>query len=211
MAWYDSLIEQGAVPAGTTPKQINPRTGVAEHGPTNTVAMMLKSLNDVMVQQQEQQAKRQEAMKKQVDMYNTLRDQGYDPKSASEAVRSSKFPTTEPGVPLKDQKTQAEIDALRGGKDTSYDRVKARILNKMSNDEALTAGEQRVYDEVIKKDTGLAGLLGGLESDGGGGGASPTPAPAPAAMVPVIAPDGRKGTIPASKLQAALKRGYKRR
>ena len=62
-----------------------------------------------------------------------------------------------------------------------------------------------MYEEVIKKDTGLAGVLGNLGTE------EPSSSTSPEAMVPVIAPDGRKGVIPASKLQAALKRGYKQR
>lgn len=117
------------------------------------------------------QKKEIESKQRRIDMYKTLRDSGYTPAQAHKAVMEDKFPDV-PGQQTEDeksdalnqQKTKAQINkekALAGKyrKQTSLltqkpEDLKEGILRKLANDEALTAGEQRIYDEVIKKSSG---------------------------------------------------------
>lgn len=168
MAWYDGLLDQGYVPPGVAPKTITepgatPMTGVGNDS-------ISRFVQGVLQQSQEARARDERAAekaKKQTEMYNTLRDAGYEPKRAHEAVLKLEFPSEPGSEGLKQKqeeanlaKTEAEVgkvqaDTEKAKADASLGPTKAqlqaRIMTKIADGTALTPGEQKVYDEVIKK------------------------------------------------------------
>jgi hypothetical protein len=81
-------------------------------------------------------------------------------------------------------------------------KMREKILEKIAAGgiESLNPGEKKIYDEVIKKrQPEIKEDLGTFVKD------------QKEEMVKVISPTGAKGSIPKSKLAAALKAGYKKR
>jgi hypothetical protein len=106
---------------------------------------------------------------------------------------------------------------------TSNAALTATIREKLANGEDLTPGEQKVYDETIKhaqQEDPLSQIIKAQNEKIAVKPVASAPvadksadpvAAAETTMVPVMSPDGKLGKIPRSKLQAALKAGYKLR
>lgn len=222
MGFVDSLLAQGYTPVGTKPKRILPAAEGGDGEPgyyeTDPASRLMRVLTTQIKQQQLAQQKKQKTLKDQTDMYQTLRDAGYDPKQAHEAVIKNSFPQEEGGQTEKEKTKEVERKAteqrteyykkkmLEGPQTT----VRDRILKKIADGEELTAGEQKVYDDTIKKSSsGLDDLVSGDTGTSMPKPATPAPASTKKDMVRVRHPDGRTGTIPRSQLAAALKQGFK--
>ena len=161
MGFQEILAEQGYVPAGMPPKQIDPSTGEAQNvgaGAINRIAFTIRKLKQ---QQEEQQAAKQKQMMNMFDMYKTLREAGYDSKSANEAVMKNQMPVDMPGLATKEEKEKAETvkteaETKKIEKETQLmtpnkSQLENRILDKIDKGVDLTVGEQKVYDDVIRK------------------------------------------------------------
>lgn len=247
----------GAVPSGAKAKTILAGDENQEPGyyQTDPMANMARGLNKFLQQQAAEEEKRQKRLKDQFDMYKTLRDSGYDSKSAHEAIQKNEFPSGMPGVSTREQKeklelekTQAEIDKIKTDIDSPKSGVlQGKILNKIMNDETLTAGEQKIYDETIKhKGSDLESNLDGayknkyiatkeeimakvanneelttgeqkiyddvISKKPGALDTALKNAPAnKEETVPMISPDGTPYQIYKSKVNDALKKGFKKR
>lgn len=227
------LAALGAVPAGAIPKTILAGDANQEPGyyQTDPLSNLVRTLATQKLTIQDKLKKKQEAAQKKADMYKTLREAGYEPKAAYEAV--TKATLTEPGK-----------------EDFSLKKtVKERIMDKIAKGEDLLPGEQTIYNDVIKKkgngldelDTEIPGESPTqkktrediLDKIARGTPLQPgeqkiydevikkksvTPAQDLNSivnnneeMVPVVSPAGIKGSIPKSKLAVALKAGYKQR
>jgi len=127
------LAAMGAVPAGVQPKTITEENGEPGNYDISTLGRVIRVLNQQKLKVEADAQKKMETAKKKMDMYKTLRDAGYDSKSAYESVIKNEM------------KVPGEEDF------SSIKSPTERILNKMSKGIALTAGEQQVYDETIKK------------------------------------------------------------
>jgi hypothetical protein len=222
------------------------RLTTTHEGGSGAVGAIMSVLKGQKLQQDETIKKQQDQMKHRADMYKTLREAGYDPKSAYESVMKNQLagPGGEDAALIKDPKEKilakiARGESLTTGEQDIYDNVikkkavdsggnmldqaiadnkaastektkqtttqlemQNKILEKVSSGKTLTVGEQKIYDDVIKKVNNNSGsdLSGMIDTSRGSG-----------QMVKVIAPDGTKGSIPQSKLAAALKAGYKKR
>jgi hypothetical protein len=230
------LAGLGAVPAGARPKTIlagdeNQEAGYYQTDPLSNLVRALKARKlDI-----EDKAKKQmEASQKKADMYKTLREAGYEPAAAYEAIQKNKFPEIPGGEDVGKKTSREKIlakiskgetltdgeqqlydetikhkpqedllgDAIAGNETENQTKMRDQILDKIARGTPLSSGEQKIYDEVIKKrapaavknDLGAV-LDNNLEDE----------------MVPVVSPAGIKGSVPKSKLAAALKAGYKKR
>lgn len=214
MAWYDGLLEQGFVPAGTTPNVINAEGNMIGKVSTDPLSRLMRTLEASSIKNQAKQEKLQADQAKKMDIYRTLREQGYDPKKAYEAAMNGTLPMEAPGETMKDQtdaagleKTKAETEKIKKGINTkTKEDLENEILDKVSKGLALSPGEQKIYDDVIKrrKEEGsdsVDAIITGKNA-----------APAGTAnMVPVYDPDGEPGFVPKEKLEAALAKGFTRR
>lgn len=140
-------------------KVFNPMTGQDELQSDTTGGRMLSALVEYQKKYAEDEKKKQEALQKRFDTYKTLMDSGYSTDRAYQAVSKGKFPQEQPEqAPVETRVKEANIEESQAktkyyrGEDSSlsYDRLKARILTKISNNEPLTVGEQKVYDQVLR-------------------------------------------------------------
>jgi len=159
----NSLIPQGTVLPGMTPNVIE--DGVL-HGPdyqTDRLSTLSRALEKHQTQQravEQEQLKREE---KRMDMYKTLRDSGYDPGKAYEAVMKMEFPRAPGGETVKEKEVAVKkmkamrtsgIEKAKGEgieADTNRKKLVNRILQKVADDVSLKSGEQKVYDEYLRK------------------------------------------------------------
>lgn len=240
MAWYDALLEQGAVPAGVKPKVITEPGGTPGNYQTDKLSTMLRGLEKFQKEEKAKEEERQKKLSKQVDMYKTLREAGYEPNKAYEAVMKG---TTLPEPDAEDRtipKTSREKildkisrgEVLSEGEQRLYDetikhkasesladvltpnqqKLKDRILDKIAKGQTLTPGEEKVYNETIKKSSGKGTSTQENLADVLGDQVLESDVSMRGKdMVPVIAPDGTRGWIPIKKLKKALAAGYKTR
>jgi len=229
------LAAMGAVPKGATPKTIVEEGGEPGYYGTDTLSNLVRVLKKNKLEIEEKIKKQQESAKTDADFYKTLRDAGYDPQSAYDAVTKRKL--TPPGpedFSLKKTIRERILDKiarnqpLTPGEQKVYDdtikhktedenlldeaiknkevpeqtpsqkKMSEKILDKMANGEKLTSGEQKIYDEVIKKmqpakKEDLTDVLQNKD------------------LVAVYKPDGTPGFIPKANLEKALKAGWKKR
>jgi len=227
------LAALGAVPLGAHPKTI--LAGHANQEPgyyqTDPLSNLVRTLKARTLDIEAEAKKKMETAQKKADMYKTLREAGYDPKSAYEAVTKNQFPDISGGPDVGKKTVREKIldkigrgETLSSGEQQIYDetikhqqedsldsvigetdaqkKTREDILDKIARGTPLSPGEQKIYDEVIKKgqpkpadtpDTVLDNQPGKEE------------------MIPVISPAGVKGSVPKSKLAAALAAGYKKR
>ncbi len=150
-------------------------------------------------------------------MYKTLRDAGYEPKRAYDAVMSGQMPEEAGGDTPKEQETAAKI----GVANATTEKIKAqtekvktqpgpalrqRIIEKVAKGEDLTPGEQKVYDEVIRKYGQKSDLSTVLENKAVKIDQSKTED-----YVPMINPAGQKKLVPKANVEKAKSRGWKTR
>lgn len=208
------LIPQGAVMAGATPQTIlaDGTSGGTEPGyyDTSPLGNLLRQVETMQAETRIKEEAKQKKQKHRVDMYKTLRDAGYDPKKAYDAVIAGDFPTEPGGITEAQEKTKAEAGLARKKTEIYPTNTKsllhAKIQEKVANGDELTSGEQRLYDEVIRKygqKSDLGAILDAKKKEA---------APAKAAgMVPMITPAGVKKLVPAANVARAKAAGWKER
>uniref|UniRef100_A0A6M3IVG9 Uncharacterized protein n=1 Tax=viral metagenome TaxID=1070528 RepID=A0A6M3IVG9_9ZZZZ len=191
MGYVEELMKQGYVPEGQTPKTILPEGGDPGNYDTGPMANVARALEKMRFKFQQDQETKIKKIEKKSDMYKTLREAGYEPKRAFDAVSKLEFPTEMPGeTPAEKEKKidlqQKELNLKRTGKEIektgmeiekiqseintpNRTRLTARVLNKIANEEMLTPGEQKLYDETIKHKTGsdLDSILNDTTTDEG--------------------------------------------
>ena len=162
---------------------------------------------------QRQKIQEEEKLKKQknkADMYKTLRDAGYEPKKAFEAVQAGQFPEEFGGETSKEKVANANIDRLKAQtkKLTTQPSaaLRARITEKVANGEDLTPGEQKVYDEVIRKYGQKSDLSSVLERK-----ANKIDQTQQTEYVPMFDSQGNKKKVPKANVEKAKSKGWKLR
>ena len=161
------LSGMGAVPRGATPKTIPAEGGEAQWQANDPFSKALRIINKFQTERQMDQLKQQKLMQNDFDMYKTLRDSGYSSADAYDAIQKRKLPSSAPGLTLKDQEAQADIEYKKARTKEisegtgSLSDIKAKILDKVASGEELTTGEQSIYDDIIKRksDTSLDSIL----------------------------------------------------
>jgi hypothetical protein len=233
------LAAMGAVPSGTTPKTIfmDQADQEPQYAQTDPLSMLVRTLKAKQIESDAAIKKKQEAAEKKADHYKTLREAGYNPQDAYKAVMAGDLlPPGEIDTSLQKKttrekildkiskgeiltvgeqqvyddtikhKTDESLDTIINDKgvevsvDTKQKKTNEAILDKIAKGLTLTAGEKKIYDEVIKKaqpkpEENLDTIIGAGKEK----------------MIAVISPGGKKGSVPASKLAAALAAGYKKR
>ncbi len=226
------LISQGYTLPGQDANVITEPGGAPQiGGDISPLARVAHLIQTHIAQQKIDDQEKQKKLTEQMDTYKTLRDAGYTPERAHAAVISGEIPSQAPdGSPIKDTKAQADIantkattektiaeTSILGDKKST---IESKIMNKIANGEDLLPGEQKIYDDIIKKKNngGLAELLsqlgtGGTSSDATGGetAATSTKVTPGDPQIAVTSPDGKQGYVPQSKLAAALAKGFKKR
>lgn len=165
-----ALLDQGYVPAGTKPKVIPAGGQEAGYYDISPMGQIFRAMTKNKQKTEADFEEKLKATKKKADMYQTLRESGYSPKSAYDAVESAQYPS---GVPeetgatkfdkakLDIDKTQVEIQNLKKkGSTVTKSELQGNIIQKIILGDELTSGEQKIYDETIKgKGDELANLF----------------------------------------------------
>jgi vacuolar-type H+-ATPase subunit I/STV1 len=164
----DRLIPQGSVARGVQPNLITQDGQVIPNGQTDTLSRFNRALKSFQAEQQKKEEQRRKEMAEKTSMYRTLREAGYEPDRAFRAVQEGRFPDEVPGKTDDELESEAKVDKLEAQTDKTKaetDKINAerkavpntlknitdRIVSKIANDEELTNGEQKVFDEVIRK------------------------------------------------------------
>lgn len=168
MGIFDTLFNQGWVPGGAQPKAVVTEGGEPGYFPTDQLSTAVREFKKIQAEEAAKEEVAMKKMEKKSDMYQTLRDQGYEPKRAYEAVKNMKFPEELPTQDSKEDldqnkkradiaKTIAETEVIPS---KNAPKLQAKIIQKIANGENLTNGEQKIYDETIKrKGDDLSGIL----------------------------------------------------
>jgi hypothetical protein len=223
------LAAMGAVPAGTRPKTISAGQEPS-YDQTGSLTNLLGVLKTMQIEKDDRIKKKQEAVAKKADMYKTLREAGYDPKSAYEAVIKGNFPTEAGEETLKEQ--QGKVDIEKTVVQTDYykskiplgikeaeekiklidaqiakiDKETASVDNPLEKEkkqkqiDKLNAQIELINSRVGQQDQGNI-----LDEALGAGNIKQEE------MIPVFDPQGKPFKIPKSRLAEALKAGWKKR
>src|SRR6185436_5097425 len=122
MAWFDHLLQQGYLPPGAKEDNISP---------------VLKSISGFLDEKQAQDEKQMKKVQNQSTMYRTLRDAGYTPEKAHQAILDNGFPkdvpTEQGSLDLKNLKTKTSIGKEKSATDlnnarTNYVEEKTTML-----------------------------------------------------------------------------------
>jgi hypothetical protein len=98
------LIRAGWVPQGATPNEVDAEGNVGPH--RSPFLRAGEAIVSGLQEYQKQQQQKDERVKFQGDLYNSLRDAGYDPKSAHDAVQKWEFPSQPGGQTLKEKQAE---------------------------------------------------------------------------------------------------------
>lgn len=217
------LLNKGYTLPGQDPNVITSPGGDPQiGGDISPMARLTRAVQVAVAKKKMDDQEKQKKLQEQMSNYQTLRDAGYSPEKAHAAAMSGDMPKgpadssiTEEATKAKTglvqaetKKTLAEADVVGTKKST----IESQIMNKLAQGLDLNPGEQKIYDDVIKKKNngGLAELLSQINDNGTQEGTPAAKNESVDADVPVIAPDGTRGKIKASKLSAALAKGFKR-
>lgn len=207
-------------------------------GIINALSAVIDQHNQKMQADQEKQQKK---LNDQIDQYKTLREAGYDPKRAYDAVQKRQFPTDAGGVTGSEIKSQNESTKIKAETDklgaetnkltaeanrinsgTTSDNVYSnrkglenKILQKVATGATLTPGEEKVYNDVIKKKGSDNGTLGNLVKknlaiDESFGSSKKATAPVDE-YVKMFDPGGAKKKVKKSDVKRAIAQGWKAR
>ncbi len=218
---FDSLINrlipEGSVMAGQRPKVIVSPNGEPGYHQTDKLSTLVRGIDAFQTEAKVKEEEQMKKAEKQFDMYKTLRSSGYDPARAFKAVNKLELPDEAGGATDSERKTdasvlktEAEVEKIKKQTElmtTSKADLSKRILNKIANDETLTPGEQKVYDEVIRKYGKKSSLDEDLAAaeDKKSGGDKKTD------YVPMIDPSGKKKKVHPDDVEKAIKKGWKKR
>ena len=115
MAEMRELIKRG----GYKVPSVSPITGGQYYASDSKLGRMGQVLGQIITREQEKEKKRVEKLKTQFDMYKVLRDAGYEPKAAHEAVQKSQFPATPGGESLEREKLRLGTETAKTGLETA--------------------------------------------------------------------------------------------
>lgn len=213
MGLTEMLINKGFTLPGQDPNIITSEGGDPQPGVTgDRLTTIARALQASAAQQKMKEQEKQKKVEDQMSMYKTLREAGYTPAKAHAAVIKGEMPKDIPGMTgkerdagLEQEKTKAEIAKIKAETDvvgTKKGDVESRILNKIANGESLLPGEEKIYEDVIKKKNpeGLANFLAaedGVQPD--------------QEQVKLWSPAGKAVKAPKKNLEKLLKAGYKPR
>lgn len=191
MGYMDVMMQMGAVPKGFKPI---PKEGTPSE-------LFEKSMQKIIAQEEDIINRDLEKKKKKFDMYKTLRESGYDSYRAFKAVQSG----VEMPEPL------AEDTPLPERTTKKVPTLEESIKTKVAEGQDLTAGEQKLYNDTIKRaksnSGSLAEILAGEDDD--------EETPVVEEFINVVSPDGKNGKFKKSVWEKRkvelLKKGYKKR
>lgn len=217
-------LRNGLVPQGYQKKSFDPITQQSYVESDSGLGRAAQVIQRILVQRQQVMKDRREKLEKQFDMYKVLRDAGYDPKSAHEAVQKNQMPAAPGGESLEEQEKkatieekQAKADYYRKGasKRTVIDQMTPNqlqsrlkfLLENPSEDEASDQQEISAITRKIREMT-LGKTQAGQEAP-----AQRTEKPVKSEKsgprVLMEKPDGTKVRVAAADVNKALKKGYK--
>lgn len=129
----------------------NVAIGFEPNDPLNRIARVLQTIT---AQEQEKEKRRQEKLKAQYDMYNTLRNSGYDPKAAHNAVMNSKFPSQPGGTTLKEEKESVSLAREKQALQTSQrEESEAQRTQAARLEEAKAKAEgEKIKNEKARRE-----------------------------------------------------------
>jgi hypothetical protein len=108
-------------------------------------------LSTILTTIEQDEKKKQEKLQTQFDTYKTLREAGYDTKSAYEATMRGQAPSSLPGETASDRKTQAEADKIKAETDKLNAETQSITGSSAMTDEQLSSkGLMRVGGKVIR-------------------------------------------------------------
>jgi hypothetical protein len=201
MGFEDVFASLGAVPSGARSKTVIEEGGKPGYYQTDPLSNLLRGLTRMQQQSQADQEKKKKTFNNQIDMYKTLRQAGYSPDRAFKSVTEGEL--EEPGaIPEKKEETNMKdkVRMFRSLKNSgyssekAYDSVESGSLAAPDPDQDVPI-KKSVRPEKIKPVSEKAPAMPKIEEE----------------RVAVISPDGKPGTLPKSKLNKALKQGYKLR
>jgi hypothetical protein len=105
---------------------------------------------------QDQQTKEAERKQKKFDQFKTLRDAGYSSQQAYDLIlKGTGLPAPEGGGDIERQQKEANLEKTKAetekiGKEKTPS-LRDRIINKVAIGETLLPGEQKIYDDTIKR------------------------------------------------------------
>lgn len=94
--WYDKLLEQGAVPAGTTPNVINAEGKMLGKAATDPLSRLSRAMDEASKERESKEDAKLEENKRKIEYYKKLLDAGYDKKTAWDAAMKNEFPSGPP-------------------------------------------------------------------------------------------------------------------
>lgn len=96
-------------------------------------------LSTIMATLEAEEEKKQKKLKDRADTYKTLREAGYEPKAAYDALASGKLPTTPPGETTAEKKdkaglakTEADTEASKAKAEYYRNGGKRTVIDKMT-------------------------------------------------------------------------------
>ncbi len=98
MGFDEVLMKMGYVPKGATPKVINSETGEAENYEKNPFGRMLRNIENLQKIEEEKDEKQRQILMEKMYIYKTLREAGYDSKSAIDAIENNHLPEPKENV-----------------------------------------------------------------------------------------------------------------
>lgn len=107
-------------------------------------------LGAIMQTMEQEEVKKQKKLKDKADTYKVLREAGYDPKAAYEAVNSGDYPATTPSTTEADQKSALEKDKLTAETDKIKAETQKITAEANGTGKPLPAGFVDVRGKVFK-------------------------------------------------------------
>jgi tRNA splicing endonuclease len=226
------LAALGAVPKGAAPKTILAGDENQEPGyyQTDPLSNLVRTLKKRQLEIDDALKKKQEATQKKTDMYKTLREAGYDPKSAYEAVIKGEFPLEAGGESLKEQQGKAGLEKTVAQTEYYKSKVPLGIKEAEEKIKLIDAQIAKIDKETTsidnplekeKKQKQIDKLNAQIELINSRVGqqdqgnildeALGTDNIKQEEMIPVFDPQGKPFKIPKSRLAEALKAGWKKR
>lgn len=179
MSVLDSLLEQGYTPKGGPRKTIN-MEGKPEYRDTSPMGTVARGLMLYMQSQQKEMERKQKEDKRKADMYQTLRDAGYDPKSAFDAVEQGGMPAGPGGETLKEKRetrlgggtTKGLSESARFREDiknfragiTTYEDLEEKYPDKIDTLQKIRKQVTPKVEKSAKFKAGTGGAISNLKS-----------------------------------------------
>ncbi len=235
MAGFESVLAaMGAVPKGAKSNVIDSETGKSESFQENPFGRVLRNVVKFQQQEQVREEKRIKRTMDQASMYQTLRESGYTPKRAYDAVQKNYLPEPEPEQEtLKEKRVESEIETSQAKTDYYRSRIplnegvaqkKIELItaqiDKLKQKAVADPGQEQKANKQIEKLNAEIELINARKNALANKKSTnqnelndilDKKTTGKEEMVPVLNPQGKPFRIPRSKLAAALKAGWKKR